>query len=131
MIKFKFLIVLAMCVVFMACGSKDDGTRYINDIDLVSKVDQDAKIYPGIYKITIKDKDASYDYFYTNTSYTIGDSLTFILISRLEELEAAKSLLEIAEAKIASQDSEITVLTNVMDQIRVLIAEVESNENEN
>lgn len=125
MIKFKFLIVLAMCVVFMACGSEDDGTRYIYDIDLVSKVDQDAGLYPGMYKISLKDKDASYDYFYTNESYTIGDSLTFVLISHLAELERAKAELEIAEAKIASQDSTINIFTNVMDKIKVLIAEVE------
>lgn len=114
-----------MCVVFMACGSEDDGTRYVNDIDLVSQVDIDAGIYPGIYKITVKDKDGSYDYFYTNTSYTIGDNLTFVLKSRLEELEAAKALLEIAEAQLASQEAVITVLTDFKTKIKALLVEVE------
>ena len=120
MIKFKFLIVLAMSFIFAACGSKDDGTRYISNIGIVSKVDKEAELYPGNFKISIKDKDGSYDWFYTNQEYTVGDSLTFILISHRDELEISKAELEIAEAKIVSQDSIITVLTNYKTQSKAL-----------
>lgn len=125
MIKFKFLIILAMSFIFAACGSRDDGTRFIKDISIVSTADQQSGLYPANFKIELTDKDGNLDWFYTNTNYSVGDTLTFILVPLLAELEANVKNLEV---QVTNLTAELAKEIDFRSKVKALIVEFEATE---
>jgi len=123
--KFKFLIILAMSFIFVACGSKNDGTQYIVDISLVSQADKDSGIYPAKFKIQIKDKNGNYAWFYTNENYSVGDTLTLVLVSKVKNLESKVKNLEL---KVTNLTAEVVRESDFRIKVKALIVEFEATD---
>ena len=115
-----------MSFIFAACGSKDDGTRIITNIDIVSQADLQQGLYPGKFKIKIKNKDGNQDWFYTNMNFTVGDTLISILKSQFVELEVKVVKLE---AKVVKLEAKVATYRDILKKIYSEILKFEATEN--
>lgn len=138
-LNLKTLVILAMAMFIVACGSMDDGTQVIQEIQNVSQSDVDAGIYSGKFRVEMKNRDGYTDWIYTDVEYTVGDSLSLISMSHLSDLQTA---VEASQATAAIQDSIVNALRGVVSalegqlaeavnfktQVKALLVEVEAKE---
>lgn len=146
---FNPFVLLAFVMLVVACGSKDDGTMFVEKIGTISEADIESGIYSGKFKVKLKDRDGFKYWIYTNTEFTVGDSLVLVPFSQDSAFSglqttnvALAATVEASQATAAVQDSIINVLLyrasameaqlaeamNFKTQVKALIAEVEANE---
>ena len=155
--KTSIYVVFALALLFLvACGSHDDGTVFVQEIGNVSQNNIDSGLYGGKFKVELKDRDNLTSWIYTDTEYTLGDSLSLVSMSQIGVLADLKTsnvqlrgirrtltaTVEQAIIHEATQDSIINALrselstktgqlaeaVNFKTQVKALIAAVEGTE---
>lgn len=140
-------IVFSALVMLAACGSIDDGTQYVQEIEGVSQEGIESGRYGGKYKVELKDRDGITTWIYTDIEFIVGDSLSLIpmsqagLLSNLQtsnvELTATieqdviqvaiqDSIINALRSELSTKTGQLAEALNFKTQVKSLIAEVES-----